>query len=121
MHVQKIKTPAGEEMVLLSAEDFEDLIDSRDAAVAMAAYRSGQDAGLTDTEVTEYLAAPTPLAFWRKKRGLTQAALAGEVGISQPYLAQIEGGARIGDVALHAKLARALRVRIEDLIDLDTD
>jgi transcriptional regulator with XRE-family HTH domain len=66
--------------------------------------------------VDEYLAAPTPLAFWRKKRGYTQASLAAEAGLSQPYVAQMEGGQRVGDVTTLAKLARLLRVRIEDLV-----
>jgi hypothetical protein len=51
-----------------------DLVDARDHALAMAAHARGEDPGLTDTELDEYLAAPTPLAYWRKHRGLTQAA-----------------------------------------------
>jgi hypothetical protein len=36
--------------------------------------------------------------------------------VSQPYLAQIEGGARTGDVRLYVRMAQALRVRVEDLL-----
>lgn len=116
MDAQRIKTPEGKDMVMLSAEDFEDLIDGRDAALAMAEYRAGRLEALSDAEVDEYLAAKTPLAFWRKKRGLTQADLAGAAGISQAYLAQIERGQRVGDVRLYARLADALRLKIEDLV-----
>lgn len=116
MHVQKITTPAGEEMVLLSAADFEDLVDARDAAVAMAEIRGGRMETLGEAELDEYLAAPTPLAFWRKKRGMTQAQLAKSVGKSQAYLAQIEGGKRTGDVDVLARIAATLRIRIEDLL-----
>jgi transcriptional regulator with XRE-family HTH domain len=42
--------------------------------------------------------------------------LSAEAGISQPYLAQMESGRRTGDVETHARLARVLDVRIEDLI-----
>ena len=100
-----------------SREEHEDLIDARDHALAMAAQANGSDPGLTDSEMDEYLAAPGPLAWWRKRRGLTQAALAVAAGISQPYLAQLETGRRkAADVSVHARLARRLAVQLEDLI-----
>lgn len=116
MHVRALTTPRGEELVVLSREEFEDLVDARDAAMALVAHAHGDDPGLTDAEMDDYLAAPSPLAYWRKRRGLTQTALAGDAAISQPYLAQIEGGQRTGEAATLARLARALRVRIEDLL-----
>ena len=102
--------------ITLTRTEYEDLIDARDAAIAMRDVASGVMPVLSEAEVDAYLAAPTPLAFWRKQRGLTQAALAAEIGVSQPYLAQIEGGHRVGDVVLYSKLAVALKVRIEDLV-----
>ena len=48
---------------------------------------------------------------------MTQAALAAEVGIKQPSLAQAETGRRGLSVTTYAKLAKVLRVRIEDLLD----
>jgi DNA-binding XRE family transcriptional regulator len=116
MGAQTITTPGGEELVLMSRAEYEDLIDARDHVTAMASHRRGDDEGLTDAEMDEYLAAATPLAFWRKRRDLTQAALAAAVGISQPYLAQIESGTRTGDVSVYARLARQLQVHIEDLL-----
>ena len=71
---------------------------------------------LSEAELDAYLAAPTPLAFWRRQRGLTQAALALTLGVSQPYMAQLEHGRRRGDAQLFARAARALRVRMEDLL-----
>ena len=102
--------------ITLSRAEYQDLIDGRDAAIAMRDVASGVMPVLSEAEVDAYLAAPTPLAFWRKQRELTQAALAAEIGVSQPYLAQIEGGRRVGDVVLYSKLATALKVRIEDLV-----
>lgn len=61
-------------------------------------------------------ATPTPLPFWRKRPGLTQPTLAEAVGVSQPYLAQLETGRRVGEVRLYARLAAAPRLRIEDLV-----
>ena len=113
MDVQRITTPSGEEMVILPARDFEALVAARDHAAAMAAYRRGEDEGVTEAEMDAYLAAATPLAFWRGKRGLTQAALA---GISQPYLAQLETGGRKGSLGTYRALARGLDIALQDLI-----
>lgn len=117
MGVQTIRTPGGEELVLLGRQDYEDLIDARDHAAALAQVAAGTMATLSAAELDEFLAAPTPLAFWRRKRCLTQAQLAEQAGLSQPYLAQIEGGKRQGDPGTLLTLARALRVRMEDLVD----
>ncbi len=117
MTIQTLVSPSGDELVVLTRSEYQDLVDARDHAVAMQQIRSGIMPTLLDAELDDYLAAPTPLAFWRKKRGLTQAALAAACGISQPYLAQIESGKRTGEVGLYAKLSKHLNVRIEDIVD----
>ncbi len=106
----------GRERVVMDRAEYQDLIDARDHAVAMRQIATGETETIPDSEIDDYLAAPTPLAFWRRKRGYTQASLAAEMGLSQPYIAQMEGAQRVGDVATLAKLARLLRVRIEDLV-----
>ena len=107
--------------VTLTRAEYDDLIDARDHAQAMREIVSGAMETLTAAEVKTYLVAPTPLAFWRKQRGLTQAALAAAVGITQPYLAQIEHDKRSPDVKNYAKLAKALGVLIDDLVVEDDD
>ena len=97
--------------------DYEILRDGRDAALhrrTMDAAARGEIEWLTPEETLAFVAAPTPLAFWRAKRGMTQTALAAEAGISQSYLASLEAGKRKGDPALFKRLARALKVRIDD-------
>ena len=116
MPVQTITTPTGEELFVLSRQEYQDLVDARDHAAALRDVASGAMETLNETELDEYLAAPSALAFWRKRRGLTQARLAGMVEISQGFLAQIETGKRVGEVGLYARLARALHVRMEDLV-----
>jgi DNA-binding XRE family transcriptional regulator len=113
--IQTIVSPSGEELVVMSRQEYQDLLDARDHAAAMRDVAAGADT-LNDAELGEYLAAPTPLAYWRKRRGLTQAMLATQLDISQPYLAQLEAGRRVGDVTLYARLAAALGLRIEDLV-----
>jgi DNA-binding XRE family transcriptional regulator len=105
----------GRERVVLDRSDYEDLVDARDAAIAMRDIAAGAPT-IPASELDAYLAAPTPLAFWRQRAGKTQAALAEEVGVSQPFLAQIEGGRRQGTVRVLERLAKAVGVRIEDLL-----
>jgi DNA-binding XRE family transcriptional regulator len=102
--------------ITLPIAEYEDIIDARDHAIAMRDIAGGTPL-LTEEEAAEYLDAPSPLTFWRKHRGLSQAALARVVGISQPYLAQLENGSRTAaPVSLYAALAREMSVRIEDLL-----
>ena len=114
-----VTTPSGEQLVLVSREDFERLEDLFDADLLLRtteAIARAQQEVLSAEEVREALAAATPLAFWRRKRGLTQKKLSAEVGASQSYIADLEAGRRKGDPALIKRLAKALKVRMEDLV-----
>ena len=104
------------DLVTIPREEYEDLVDARDHAFAMRDVAAGAMETLTEAEMDAYLSAPSALAFWRRRRGLTQAALAKELGVSQPYLAQIETGQRTGEVRLYARMAKVLRVRMEDIV-----
>ena len=116
MAVQTTNGPNGEQMVLLSRDEYEDLLDARGHAAAMQAVASGAMETLSEDDAAAYLAAKTPLAFWRRHRGMTQQALAGAVGVSQAYIAQIENGVREGSPVMLRDIARVLRVRMEDLV-----
>ena len=105
----------GRDRVVLDRAEYQDLIDARDHALAMRDIAAGAET-LTEAELDAYLAAVTPLAYWRKRAGKTQSGLAQEVGVSQPFLAQIEAGRRDGTVSVLARIAKALRVRIDDLV-----
>ena len=109
-------TQDGRERVVLDRQDYEDLVDARDHAVEMAKIAAGAPT-LPAEELAAYLASPSPLAFWRKRAGLSQKALAEAAGVSQPFLAQIEAGKRAGTVGVLARIARAVGVPIEDLIE----
>lgn len=117
--VQFILAPSGEKLAVLSEQDYESLVDARDAAEVRAtalAMARGERETLSSEEVDAFLDAPTPLAFWRAKRGMTQTALAKLAGISQSYVAGLESGSRKGDPALFLRLARALDVPMEVLV-----
>jgi DNA-binding XRE family transcriptional regulator len=116
MTIQTTTSPDGERLVTMTAEEYQDLIDARDAAVAMREIAAGTMPTVAEADVDAYLAAPTPLGFWRKHRGLTQIELSQAADISQPYLAQLENGQREGTVAVYGRLAKLLNVRIDDLV-----
>ena len=107
--------PDGAEHVSLPLAEYQDLIDARDHAITMRNIAAGAPV-LTEAELDAFLAAASPQAFWRTRAALTQAALARKAGITQPFLAQIETGAREGTVTVLKRIAQALDIRIEDLI-----
>lgn len=113
------RTPGGEELVVMTREEFDSLKDVAVAATRSRELAAGDEELLTVEEVKSLLKAPTPLAFWRKKRRLTQTMLAGDVGVSQNFLSDVERGKAVGDVVLYAKLARLLGISIEDLVPSD--
>ncbi len=113
---QTIKTPAGETLVVMPLEEFEALCDAAEHAKSMAALARGEEERLTPAEALAFAEAATPVAFWRRKRGLTQAELAARAGTSQSALAGMESGARVGTAAVLKRVATALGVRIDDLV-----
>jgi DNA-binding XRE family transcriptional regulator len=121
--VQRITSPNGEEMVLLSVAEYErlteaaeDLRDSLIAERSRGKIESGEEELITHAEMKELLTAKTPLAFWRKKRGMTQDALAQETGVAQGFLSEIEAGQKPGTAATLKKIADALRIKVDDLL-----
>ncbi len=114
--MQTIATPGGEKLIVLTEEEYEDLIDTRDAIVAERALAEGRMETFTEEEVNAYISSPSPLAFWRTWRRVPAAELARAARISEQYLAELEAGRAVADVATYARLARRLRAHIEDLI-----
>jgi DNA-binding XRE family transcriptional regulator len=113
---QIITSPSGEELVVLPRREYEGLVDALAAREIEAAFTDGREELLTAEETAALVTAPTPLAFWRKQRDKRQAQLAAEIGVSQNFLSDLERGKAEGDVTLYGKLARYLRLQIEDLV-----
>ncbi len=110
-------SPGGDEMAILPRAELDALREAAEHAKSIADYRSGKLPGLTPAQALALVEAPSPLAFWRKLRGFTQAQLAAEIGIAQNYLSDLENGKRSGDVSLWLKLAKALNLPVEDLVE----
>src|SRR5712691_8042965 len=118
------KGPQGDDIVILSRKEYDQLIDAadedaRDAETlrrSIARVKSGEEETFTSSEVDAFLEAKTPLAFFRKKRGMSQDNLAKRAGITQCYLSEIEIGCKSGDVRTLRKLADALKVSLDSLV-----
>ena len=63
------------------------------------------------------------IAYYRKKKGYTQADLAQQIGMSAAYLAQIERGNRGNSFSLETlyQIADALEIGVEVLIKSNDD
>ncbi len=114
------KSPKGDDIVILSRKEYDRLLvaaneDAADAAIARKAIARHEET-LSEAEMDELLAARTPLAFWRKKRDLTQTDLAKAAEIAQGFLSEIESGRKTGDVTVLQRIAIALEISLLDLV-----
>lgn len=115
MSVQYIKTPGGEELAVLPREDYEDLVDAMAGQRAVEALASGEEELFSAEEARALLAAPTPLAFWREKRTMSLAELAGRLGLSVQELDEAERGLRHLPLPAYRRAAHILSVSLDDL------
>lgn len=123
MTIVRTVTPAGEAIVILPEAEYERLrdlaedgADARTVEVSLARLRAGEDELLTEADLDGLRAAPSPLAFWRARRGLSLDALAGQAGLSHQTLAALEAGEATAETAVFKTLARALGVEAEDVV-----
>lgn len=116
MSIHYFTTPGGEEMAILPRAELEALRDTTARAADVADYRAGRAPGFTGEEALAYAEAASPLAFFRKRAGLTQRDLAARVDVAQNYLSDIENGKREGPVTLWLKLAAVFGVPVDMLV-----
>jgi DNA-binding XRE family transcriptional regulator len=123
MTIVRTKTPSGDAIVILPEADFERLValaeDAADARTLQASCNrlaGGADEALSESDLDALRRAPTALAFWRGRRGVTTAALARLGGITESALSAMERGERAADIVVYRALAGALGVDPEDLI-----
>ena len=116
--VQKL-TIDGKNYVLLSEEDYEDLIDGLHAEAIMARIRAGEETWPSEL-VYELTETESRIRTFRKYRGMTMIELAKAAGISQPHLSDIENGKKTGSVEVLKRIAVALKVDLDDLVVWET-
>ena len=117
---QIIRTPGGEELVVLSRAEYEALLERADHeaedADDVAIYDARKAAGsvVLPPEVSAaILRGESRLKAIRHWRDETQLHLNFKTGIGQGYLSDLESGRRTGTPETIAKLAQALNVPVE--------
>ena len=120
---QIIRTPSGEELVVLPRAEYEalrqradhDAEDAEDAAIydARKAELAAGGVVLPPEVSTAMLRGDSRLKAIRNWRDETQLHLSSTTGIGQGYLSDLENGRRAGTPETIAKLAQALNVPVE--------
>jgi DNA-binding XRE family transcriptional regulator len=127
-NVQFIRTPGGgdlavlprneyDRLVALAAEVQEDAAASRLVRSSTRALREGREVVLPKAVADRLAHGDNAVRVIREWRNMIQGELAVAAGISQNYLSEIETGRRKGPAELQKKLARALAVPIDLLIE----
>lgn len=118
---QIIKTPNGEEMVILSKADYEALVQAADDALEDATDIAIYDARKAEAEKTEPFPAELSMAMLRgegrlkalrKWRRLTQSGLAERAGLTQGFLSDLESHRRTASAEATSRLAEILDVPV---------
>lgn len=97
-------------------DDAEMLQDIRDYDSVKTAIEQGKEELLPSEVTFALLDGENPIKVWREYRGLTQQQLAETVGISTPYLSQIETSKRTGTTEVLLAVAKALNVTLDDIV-----
>ncbi|WP_293863149.1 helix-turn-helix domain-containing protein [uncultured Alsobacter sp.] len=126
---QIIKTPSGDELVVLPREEYElllaragdqraeDSVGARIIRQALAAERRGDEIFLP-AEIWDKIEAGThPIEAIRRFRGMTQVQLAAKAGITQGFLSEIENRRKTGDVSVLKRIAEALAAPLDVVAD----
>lgn len=95
----------------------ERLEDVEDALIAREAVQNRNPDDYLPIELVERLhGGEHPIRIWRERRGLTLTALAERSGVPIGYLSEIETRKKPGSVAAFKKLATALQLDLDDLV-----
>lgn len=120
---KRIVTPGGEDLVLLPREEYERLVEAAEDLADVSAYdeakrklATGEDEMVPAAIVDRLLAGEHPVRVWRDHRCMSARDLADAALISPSYLSQIETGRREGTLETMARIARALRIDLDDLV-----
>lgn len=119
-------------MIVLSKSEFQALKNAAYSpediqdATAILNFKDNLDRGeeeLVPAEVAKRLILDKahPIRIWRDHRGLKAKDLAEAVQVSPAFLSQIEHGKKDGSLKLYLKLAKVLKVTLDDLVPNDSN
>jgi DNA-binding XRE family transcriptional regulator len=122
--IQIIERNGKPEWAVLPYEEYLRLIeraelleDIRDFDEMSAAIERGEEDFIPAEVIHAILDGKNPIKVWREYRALTQQELAHRIGISKPYLSQLETGKRTGTTEVLSAIAKALEVPLDHIAD----
>lgn len=127
---QHLQAPDGTPLVVITRDEYEWLRarapendDARDVRAADRA-RADSDLRYPASVVDAMICGESPIAAWRRHRGLSQAALANRAGVAQTAISRLERpggrvGRPVGRRVTRQAIARALDVPLAALEPLD--
>ena len=114
---ETLTTPGGEELVVLTKADYEALVERQaDDEAILAAMKTGTIPSVPDDVARRLLGDEHPVRVWRQVKDLSQKDLADRAGLAQSALSKIEAGDQRGTVDQYTALAKALGLRLDDLV-----
>ena len=124
MGVQGIKNNDQPQYAVVPYEDYIELVEKAELLQDIQDYDSAKAAlehveeELVPAEVLyAIMDGGNPIKVWREYRGMTQQQLAEQVGISVPYLSQLETEKRKGSLEVIAAIAKALHVSLDLFVE----
>lgn len=121
-NVQIIEKDGKPEYAVVPIEDYRRMATAlEDVADSMAIERAWAEDAAGETTPGEVVHAildgMPPLRAWRRYRKFTLDALAERTGVSKGYISQVENGRKPGSLDLFRRLAHALNVSMDELVD----
>lgn len=110
-----IEVTKGTNIVVLTEDEYEQILDALDAMEAERVLADKNDPALKWEDIHGTLI-DNRIAEARKKRGITQKELATRMKVKQSYISQIENKDESPPYEIFKKVAKALSCKIDDLI-----
>jgi len=119
MNVQFIESQGHRQYAIVPIDLYNELLEKSELLEDISAYEKAKqdDDELIPSEVVNRLIdGENKIKVWREYRGMSQAVLADKARIAQATVAQMEGGKRVGSIAVIKKIAEVLNVDLDDLV-----
>jgi len=110
--IQFIESNGKPEWAVIPYSEYVKLAELKEISITIRAFKKDLAAGKEELIPSKFadrlINGENPIRVWREYRKLTQADLAEKVGISKPYLSQLENDERTASTGVLKKLANAL-------------
>lgn len=119
MHPQIISQKGTPAFVVLPYDEYETIVGLLEDIIdlkAVQAAKNDKSERFPLTLIHEIAEGKPPIKAYREYRKLTQSDLADKVSTTKQYISQLESGERKGTMQILKKIAKCLKVSLEDII-----